>query len=107
MSRDQLRPVIYSFKNLFIMQSKLTIEVDFNDNNKPYIRIIQMCSDDVRDKLLSNFLQSLEGKSTWCKIIYNPGPSTPDISHWSIKAIIPDQFAEESNVLVEQIRLFI
>jgi hypothetical protein len=49
------------------MQSKITIEVDFENNNRPVIQIIKRNSDDVRDKLISSFLQSLNG-SRWCTI---------------------------------------
>jgi len=86
------------------MQSKITIEVDFNDNNTPYIRIIQKRSDDVRDKILNNFLISLQGESSWCKILCD-GPTFQDEFHWKIKAITPDQFKQESEILAEQERV--
>lgn len=86
------------------MQSKITIEVDFNDNNTPYLRVIHRRSDDVRDKLLNNFLISLAGESSWCKIFCD-GPTLPDEFHWKIKAITPDQFDQESEILAEQTRV--
>lgn len=50
------------------MESRITIEIDFENNNQPYIKIIQAKrSDDVRDKLLSHFLELLGG-SSWCHI---------------------------------------
>lgn len=52
------------------MRSRITIEVDFENQNKPIVQIIQEDSDDVRDKLLSSFLQSLGHTSRWVKIEY-------------------------------------
>lgn len=86
------------------MQSKITIEVDFNDSNLPYIRIIQKRSDDVRDKILNNFLQSLAHQSSWCKIFYD-GNALPDEHYWTIKAITPNQFVEESKLMDLQSRV--
>lgn len=51
------------------MKSRITIEVDFDNSNQPVIQILwHHNSDDVRDKLLSNFIQSLGAQSSWCKI---------------------------------------
>ena len=52
------------------MKSRITIEVDFTSNNLPVIQILQIKSDDVRDKLVQQFLQSLQHTSRWCKINY-------------------------------------
>lgn len=49
------------------MKSKITIEVDFNNGNKPVIQIVAKNSDDIRDNLIRAFYQSLGG-SSWCKI---------------------------------------
>lgn len=50
------------------MQSKLTIEVDFDKNNQPVIQIIHRQSDDVRDKLVTSFLQSFGHSSNWASV---------------------------------------
>lgn len=49
------------------MKSRITIEVDFGNNNVPVIQILFRPSDDVRDSLLQSFLQSFHGSSL-CKI---------------------------------------
>ncbi len=49
------------------MLSKITIEVDFDNQNTPVLQIISRTSDDVRDKLLKNFIEILGGNQ-WCKI---------------------------------------
>jgi hypothetical protein len=42
------------------MKSRLTIEVDFENNNRPVIQILKFESDDVRDRLLNSLFQSRE-----------------------------------------------
>lgn len=91
------RHAIYSFIQTFIMQSKITIEIDFENGNKPVIQIISRNSDDVRDKLISSFLQSLGG-SRWCTIQWVGGTiGNPDHA---------DQFARVhiSPVVSEKLR---
>ena len=52
------------------MKSRITIEVNFDEGNLPVIQVLSQDSDDVRDKLISSFLQSLQHTSRWCKIEY-------------------------------------
>jgi len=52
------------------MKSRITIEVDFDENNLPVIQVLSESSDDVRDKLIQSFLQSLQHTSRWCRIEY-------------------------------------
>lgn len=87
------------------MTSRITIEVDFDNNNQPYIQVLHPIeSDDVRDKLIKQFLQKLGHTSSWLKI------------HWSekhregearviIEPITPEQLAEESKIMTEQAAL--
>lgn len=51
------------------MKSRITIEIDFDNNNEPVIQILSRNSDDVRDNLIKSFYQKL-GNSSWCKIIF-------------------------------------
>lgn len=44
------------------MKSRITIEIDFENNNSPYLNILHIHSDDVRDKLLKNFLEQISSK---------------------------------------------
>lgn len=52
------------------MKSRISIEVDFENNNQPVIQILSNDSDDVRDKLIKSFLQGLQHTSRWCRIEY-------------------------------------
>lgn len=54
------------------MESKITIELDFNRNNIPVIQVIRKTSDDVRDGIVGNFIQHLDhgSISRWLKIEY-------------------------------------
>ncbi len=86
------------------MQSKITIEIDFSDNNTPFIQISESPSSDVRDQLICSFLQSLGYESTWCKIVpssFNDGYP----KKYSIKAIKSQQFEEEAKIMAEQARV--
>lgn len=49
------------------MKSRITVEVDYDNNNQPVIQILSRNSDDVRDGLIKAFYQKL-GSSSWCKI---------------------------------------
>lgn len=54
------------------MESKITIELDFDKNNLPIIQVIRKTSDDVRDGIVGNFIQHLDhgSISRWLKIEY-------------------------------------
>lgn len=101
---------IYLFKHLF-MDSKLTIEIDFDNGNEPTIQIISRHSDDVRDKLIRAFVEKLQGYSSWCKI-FCVGNSDELLAHggharWHIKPISPNEFKAEGDAILEQHRLLI
>lgn len=53
------------------MKSRITIAVDFDSNNQPVLEIIAIDSEDVRDKLLKAFYQSLGGTSNTCKLEFS------------------------------------
>ena len=64
----------------YIMKSRITIEIDFDNGNQPIIQILQQDSDDVRDKLISSFLEQFGGSSSWCKIKWMGGSSNTDLT---------------------------
>lgn len=85
------------------MVSKITIEVDFDNQNLPVIQIIQKDSDDVRDKLIRNFLQSLQHTSRWAVISYEGareiiGDSTYG-EVWKIYPITPQKLPQEMELM--------
>lgn len=53
------------------MESRIKVEVDFDNGNRPVIEIAHKGSDDVRDKLLKHFLESVGG-NCWCRIVFLP-----------------------------------
>lgn len=91
------------------MKSKITVEVDFNKNNLPVLRILQSDSDDVRDKLVSSFLQSLGHTSRWARMDYDgeSGISYPgsDQTHrWFIRPITPHEIESEISLMQSVLR---
>jgi len=83
------------------MKSKITIEVDFDNNNLPIIQVIQRESDDVRDRLLSQFTQNLNHISRWARLIY-VGEQWNDQQAgqvWKIEPIIPSEIRVEMNLM--------
>lgn len=51
------------------MKSKITIEIDFENGNAPFIQVVNdRESLDVRDKLITAFIQKLGGTSFLCKV---------------------------------------
>jgi len=87
------------------MTSRITIEVDFENNNQPMIRVIQdRSSDDVRDKLLKYFAEKLGYASTWLKVKFPQyGPENALI--YTIHPITPEQLEEEAKIMMEQVRV--
>ena len=82
------------------MKSRISIEVDFENNNQPVIQILQTSdSNDVRDKLLSHFCQSFGG-SSWCNIRWAE-PSLGQ-NRIFITPIRVEQFEEQANKMLEQ-----
>src|SRR5689334_13100609 len=84
------------------MKSRLTIEVNFDEGNIPVIQVISEYSDDVRDKLIANFLQSLSHTSRWCKILYMGNRSTDANvvrDKWHIMPMIPDEIPQEIELM--------
>jgi len=92
------------------MKSRITIEVDFDNGNMPVIQILATNSDDVRDRLISNFLQSLSHTSRWCRIEYigeisDALPNTPHaVFKWLIAPITPEQIPDETMLMQATIK---
>lgn len=91
------------------MDSRITIEVDFENNNLPVIQIVSKDSEDVRDKLIKVFLQSLRHSSRWTTIqfvgnnlSYKPDGGA-DSWTWKITPVTPDQLEEEVKLMQAEI----
>jgi hypothetical protein len=70
------------------MNSKITIEIDFEKGNLPIIQVLHRKSEDVRDSLIGNFIQHLDHTSIsrWLKIEYI-GERIDDGHIWHIAPI--------------------
>ncbi len=91
------------------MKSRISIEVDFENGNKPVIQIIRRESDDVRDNLISSFLQSLQ-TSSWLKIrwIQNWDYDRDKSEHFQrifIETIPLKEIEAEAQIMLEQDRV--
>jgi len=88
------------------MKSRITIEVAFDDNNRPYIQCdYSEQSDDVRDKLILNFIERLGHTSSWCRIHFHGGGVIGGNSMrtcFSINAITPAELKAEAKKMLEQ-----
>jgi len=88
------------------MESRISIELDFSNGNVPVIQILQQNSDDVRDKILKNFLEQFGGGSSWLKIRWAEfNPMGESINKIDITAIKPDELKVEAETMIEQYRL--
>ncbi len=88
------------------MKSRITIEVDFENANEPVIQILQNSSDDVRDSLISQFLQGREHLSRWLKIQFKGNRSDGEIFHnfgtnnvYHISIVKPKDIEEEIKLM--------
>jgi hypothetical protein len=91
------------------MKSRISIEVDFENGNQPVIQILQTNSDDVRDKLLSNFCQQFGG-SSWCTIKWvSQAPDKDNVNAFynriHIAPVSQSDFLKEAAIMVDQDRL--
>lgn len=92
------------------MRSKLSIEVDFENGNRPVIQVLYKSSDDVRDNLVKAFLQELGGSSNWCfikrTVDYIPIGSTEYDSAFTkhiISIVRPEELKEHQTKMIENI----
>lgn len=93
------------------MKSRITIEIDFENNNEPVIQIIYKKSDDVRDNLVQSFLQKLRGESEWLKIkwqhhFHDREHPENNFSRIFISAIPPEQLKSELGVMKKRSDLY-
>jgi hypothetical protein len=80
------------------MESRITIEVDFEDNNEPYIRIKSAYTDDLRDKLLRKFIETFGHQNGWLKFSFS-GRDENDNDYYRITAIKLEELAEQAKLM--------
>lgn len=80
------------------MNSRITIEVDFDNNNDPVIQIVSRETDDIRDKLIRNFIEKLGTESNWCRIslvrIGNQEATGDRANTWHIRPVPTSELEE-------------
>lgn len=81
------------------MKSRITIEVDFDNNNEAVISLNLHKSDDVRDKLLQSFIEKFAHQRAWCTAYYMGENTTGAMYH--IKPLTPFQYEEQANLMRE------
>lgn len=79
------------------MKSRITIEVDFDNGNEPVIVLNHQKSDDVRDKLLSSFIEKFEHQRAWCQVHYMG--ERLNGTQFNIIPIQPKDFVEQGKLM--------
>jgi hypothetical protein len=85
------------------MKSRITVEIDFDNNNRPVIQIHERESDDVRDRLISAVFEKLGHHSRWFRVEFknntmNDGDTSPG-SIWHLTPISPDEYEQEIKLM--------
>lgn len=78
------------------MKSRISIDIDLD--NKPYIKIEYIHSDDLRDKMVGRFLEEFGGEVCFAKFQYSAYPS-PDKTISEIRPIPYGNLKEEIKVM--------
>ena len=91
------------------MKSRITIEVDFENENTPIIQIFSQSTYDVRDKLIHAFFEKL-GSSSWCQIYfkdhhYDREQPENDFKRVIITPIPESDLRKHAEVMLEQARV--
>ena len=81
------------------MKSRITIEVNYDQNRQPMLQIIQEDSQDVRDGLVADFLQSLGHTSRWLKIEFKLWDEQNQKRWWTISPITMEQLPDEMKLM--------
>lgn len=87
------------------MKSTIRIDIDF-ETNEPIIEIVcDRSSNDLRDKMLSQFLQSFGGDSSWAKFNYDRFHDQVGIQRAYLRPITRGTFPQEGKAMLEQHQL--
>lgn len=89
------------------MLSKITIEVDFSNQNTPVIQILSRNSDDVRDKLIKAFYEVLGHSSSWARIVFRDNGIGAGDEHKTvvITPMPPHDLFSEGLIMLQQHRM--
>lgn len=84
------------------MLSRISVEVDFNNNNRPVIQVHERESDDVRDRLISAVFEKLGHHSRWFRVEFIHNTMHPDGAGaiWHLIPISPEEYDEEIKLML-------
>lgn len=84
------------------MRSRISVEVDFDNNNRPVIQVHERDSDDVRDRLISAVFDKLGHHSRWFRVEFKHNTMTDGDagSLWHLAPISPEEYDEEIKLMV-------
>lgn len=85
------------------MKSRITVEVDFENGNRPILQLIRKHSDDTRDSLINAFLEGRGHQSRWLRIEYK-GDVLDGGSRFHINVIGTNDLPEESELMQATLR---
>lgn len=88
------------------MESRITVEINFDEQNRPVIQVLARQSDDTRDKILKAFLESLGGDSNWLNIslVQHHDDIQAPFKRYFIRAITPEELKETHRSMGEIIQ---
>lgn len=76
------------------MLSRITVEIDYNNNGRPYFRVMENAtSDDLRDKAITEFRQVFQHQSQWCKVDFGQVQMDGTIQ-WNVHPIAPEELQQ-------------
>lgn len=84
------------------MKSRITVEIDFDNNNRPVIQVHERDSDDVRDRLISAIFEKLGHYSRWFRVEFKHNTMNDEGagSVWHLVPISPDEYDEEIKLMI-------
>lgn len=81
------------------MLSKVTVEIDYNNQGRPYFRVMENAtSDDLKDKAVTQFRRVFNFKSLWCKVDFGQVQMDGTIQ-WNIHPIPPEELAPHASAM--------
>jgi hypothetical protein len=83
------------------MLSRITVEVDFENSNRPVIQVHERDSDDVRDRLISAVFQKLGHHSRWFRVEFkhNTVQEGEPGSIWHLVPVSPEEYEQEIKLM--------
>jgi len=85
-------------KNEVKMNSRITIELDLDNNNESYIKVKSAFSDDLRDKILRNFIEAFGHQNGWMRFEYT-GTDELDNKYYRISNIRKYDLSSQADLM--------